>query len=505
MDAVLIDSTNYDTHLKQSSQPRSGTPDGNIYFDDTNNEIQIITAEELANIDFGSGAEANPLTNDLGITMQALYLFENQERRTDETLRLFYRNTGGVYKFAGAFILNRGAKLATADSDTGDDRTKIRGSGWIEYAGDRQNIDRIYHGVKSLVAIEATSQPYWTLVTATDEATLQAATWTDFNRAGPIDEAIQVYGDTAYGDTGAGDFDYTARELIIRLRPFGSQHVQTTASDTGIAEFSGFSAGYGIGETDNAFNAYDIADVYGGSQISPWTGMSLEKLATPQTETGFNEADGDFTWVLNNTAGGTVDECAAFLDALQMQDSDIDSGTGTYNGRKGRVWYTRDSQGRVVTASIGGEGLFIEGLSTSEKQNVIMTDDNGDQKTYPFYPEVRINVGAIAVADSNAWYHVFYKDGAGSLDFNTATAVTVDDSNGDDVKGNVATDAVSNIISFAYDYDGNTQAGLSAGVDKDCIVEVEGDGGASQALVEFTITRDAIINVTCAPVAETNA
>jgi hypothetical protein len=103
---------------------------------------------------------------------------------------------------------------------------------------------------------------------------------------------------------------------------------------TGISEFSGFSAGYGVGESQNPANAYAVADVYGGAKIAPWTGMSLEKLASPQTETGFNETDGDFTWVLNNTGSGTVQECSAYLDAAGLQDLDIDSGSGTYNGKK---------------------------------------------------------------------------------------------------------------------------------------------------------------------------
>ena len=85
--AQLIDLSNYDTMLVQSTQGRSGTPDGNIYFDVANGRIEIITASELASVDLGSGAETNPLTNQFGIKLEALYAFENQERRTDETKR----------------------------------------------------------------------------------------------------------------------------------------------------------------------------------------------------------------------------------------------------------------------------------------------------------------------------------------------------------------------------------------------------------------------------------
>lgn len=500
---ALIDHTNYSTTLKQSTTARGATPNGNVYFDVANNEIQLIGVDELATVDFGGGAVTNPLNNADGITLRALYNFENARRRLDETLRKYKRGTDGDYRFAGAFSFVNGVKL------DGTDRNKIRGSGFIEYAntGDGATaVDRIYHGVLSLVSIQSGTTSRWALVTGTDETTLQSATWASFVRTGNINEVVQVFGSTANGDSGAGTFDYTTRTLVVRVRSWGYNPGETTSVASGITEFSGFSGGYGVGESINPANSYALADVYGGAKVSPWTGMSLEKLAAPQTETGFNEADGDFTWVLNNSAGGTVAQCAAYLDAAALQNADVDEGAvSVYNGLKGRVWYSRNAAGKVVTASIGGAGLFIEGLSTAEKQNVIMTDDAGATKTYPFFPEVQITVGAPAIADTNAWYHLFYLDGASAADFDTTGAVTVNDSTGNPVKGNVATDEVGGKIIFAYDYDGNTQAGLSAGIDKDIIVQVEGDGGAAQAITAFTITRSTVVSVTCSPAADNNA
>lgn len=499
---ALIDHLNYSTALKESTNPRGSAPNGNVYFDVANNEIQLIGVDELATVDFGAGAVTNPLNNADGITMRALYNFENSRRRLNETLRKYKRGIKGSFRFAGAFNFVNGVKL------DGSDRNKIRGSGFIEYAatGDGETaIDRVYHGVTSLVAIQASTVTYWALVTATDETTLQAATWTNFVRTGPINEVVQVYGSTANGDTGAGSFDYRSRTLVVRVRSWGYTPGETTSVASGISEFSGFSAGYGVGETINPQNAYTLADVYGGARIAPWTGMSLEKLASPQTETGFNESNGNFTWVLNNTAGGTAQQCAAFLDAVALQDADVDTGAGTYNGKKGRVWYSRNASGKIVTSSIGGAGLFIEGLSASEQQNVIFTDNAGNQKTYPYFPEVQISVGAVAVSDPNAWYRVMYADGAGALDFDTASAVTVNNAAGTPVNGNVATDAVAGKISFAYAYDTNTQAGLSAGTDKAMVVLVEGDGVAAQAITYFTVTRSPVIAVSCAPTTDNNA
>ena len=504
---TLITEQNYSTLLKQSTDTTiarggGGAPDGNVYFDKVNNLIHLLGVDEVPTIDFGSGPIANPLVNADGITMRGLYNFENQERRVDEDLRKFKRGTDGDYRNAGAYNFVNGVKLDA------NDRQKIRGSGFQEFADIGNGatvIDRIYHGVRSLVSIQPTTVVRWALVTAEDEATLQAATWTSFVRPGDIDEVVQVFGTTANGDAGAGSFDYTTRRLIVRVRSWQYNPGETTSILSGLSELGGFSAGYGVGETANPANIYDLADVFGGAQIAPWTGMSLEKLAAPQVETGFNEADGNFTWVLHNSGGGTASQCAAYLDALTLQSTDIDAGVGTYIGENGRVWYSRDAAGKIVTRSIGGEGLFIEGLSVAEKQNVVNTDDSDATKTYPFFPEVRISVGSAAVADTNAWYHVFFADGAGAADFDTANAVTVLDSSGSPVKGVVSTDAVANVISFAYAYDTDTTAGLSAGVDKDMVVLVEGDGGVAQALTNFTVTRTTTVPVICEPAIDTNA
>lgn len=495
---VLIDLSNYDTLLVQSTAGRAGTPDGNIFFDVTNGRIEVITAEELATVDLGSGAEANPLTNALGIKLEALYAFENQERRTDENLRKYDRFFKGTFKFGGAYEIINGRKFDIATSSTSNDRTKVRGSGWNERAANGSN-DRIYFGNKGLGSIQATSQPYYQLASGGVPA--------DFAKVGNFDEAVQVYGTTANGDTGAGNFDSRTYEAVS-IRTFGYNYDRkVTTTDLGITELAGYSTGFAVTETAHlTTGTYALADVYGVGQISPWTGMTLEKLAVAQTETGFNEADGDFTWVLNNTANGNLNQSVAFLDALAQTDDDIDSGTITVtNGKRVGTWYSYNASGQIVTRSGAGDGLglFIENIPTADEQRIVFTDDAAATKTRPFNVSVSVDPGSFAIADTLAWYHAFFLNGPGANDFNTANAITVLDSSAAAVKGNVSTDVVSSKLPFAFDYDGDTTGG-TAGTDKDVVFEVEGDGGATAAKTVFTISRTATINVTCSPGLETN-
>jgi hypothetical protein len=450
--------------------------------------LEIITAEEIANIDFGSGPEANPLTNQLGITAGAIYAFERQERRLDEELRKYDPYFSGSFKFAGAYEMVNGRKLA------GTDRNKLRSSGLIERAANGA-VDRIYFGAVSLGNIEPASQPYYQLS--------EGGLGVNFAKAGSIDEMIQVFGTTANGDSGAGDFDLRFF-LSNKVRTFGFNYDEKRLADSGVTEMGGYSTGFALAESPHLTSGdYDLVDVYGGSQIAPWTGMSLEKLAVPQTESGFNEADGDFSWVLNNSAGGTLNECVAFLDALAQTDDDIDSGTETdTKGRRVGTWYSYNATGQIVTRSGADSlGLYIENIPVADQQRVVFKDDAGLLKTYPFSVQLNFSVGANAAADANAWYHAHYLDGAAGADFNTPNAVTVNDSLGAPIKGSVGG---LTVISKGYDYDGNTQAGLPAATPKDVVVQCEGDGGATQAKTVFTISRTAIINVTVAPGLETN-
>lgn len=451
-----------------------------------------------------SVAEANGLTAAFGIKLEAAYAFENQERVTDEVLRQYDRYIKGNFKFAGAyeFILSR--KPAT-DAD----RNVLRGSGWNELATDG-GTDRIYFGNKGLSNIEVASQPYYMLsnVAAPDLNTIAPV---DYTKAGQIDEAVQVFGSTANvpSDATAGNFDTRAYQ-VASVRTFGQNYDRKeTTTDLAIAELGPYSTGYALNESVHlTTGSFALADVYGGGQIAPWTLMSLEKLASAQVESGFNEANGNFTWVLNNTAPGSLDQCVAFLDALSQTDDDIDSGAvSDTKGKRVGTWYSYTAAGLVLTdAPFDGEGLFLEEIPTEDEQRVIFRDDAGGNKTRPFVVSLNITVGATAVADTLAWYHAFFLVGAGAQagnDFNTATALTVQNASSVAIKGNVAADVSGVIIIDTFDYDGDTIQGGGA-IDKDVVFLCEGDGGASQAKIIFEIKRQTTVSGTCAPGVESN-
>lgn len=476
--------------LKRSSQGRSGAPNGNIFFDVATGNIQIITREELATVDFGAGPVPNPITNVLGVTLRALYAFERQERAIDDALQKYEPYFKGTFKFGGAYEIINGRKFAASD------RSKVRSSGWIERAVNGQ-IDRIYFGVRSLNNINVGSQPYYQLSSGGAPV--------NFSKLGPINEAIQVFGTTANGDAGAGNFD-SRTYLAIHVRTFGQTFDKKVLADSGITTMDGYAAGFALGEASHPTSgAYNLADVYGGARIAPFTGLSVEQFGAPQVRGGFiNTGSGtndNFTYILHNTLGASLDQCVAYLDAIAQTDNDVDAGAGTINGKRVDPWYSYDQQGRVVTRV----GLHIDNIPESDKQRIVQQSNTSALRSYPFNVEVRVNVGAFAAADPNSWYRAVYKDGSGGSDFNTSGAVTLTDAFGSPVKGLVSAKInLRNEIVFSYAYDSNTEAGLAASVDKDVIFICEGDGIATQKQTEFKITRSTIVSAACEPGSESN-
>ena len=495
--AVLIDLSNYDTLLVQSTDGRAGTPDGNVFFDKASGKLEFITKQELAQVDLGSGVEDNPLDETLGIKFEAVYAFENQERSDDEVLRGYDRWTDGTFKFGGAYNFINARIPSTAA-----DRNILRGSGWNELDADGVPI-KIFFGNKGLSNIEATSQPYYQQA--------EQGTATNFAKSGQIDESILVYQDT--DGNGTPDIDLTTYEAVS-IRTYEKTHDRkNTVDDLGITELGGYSTGFALNEgahlTTSETNM-PYVDVY-TTPTGVWATMALNHITSPVAKTGeFSDDTGSllFSWELISDNSASLDEIVAWLDAFAIESDEAD-GLGVVTGNLGRdieTWYYYNAGGQVVTKSgvtPASEGLYINNVPTADQQRVVMTADDGAIKAYSFSVSVEAEVGSTAKADVNAWYHSFFIDAGGGKVYNSDLAETVVDSSATSVKGLASTSDVNNKIIFAFDYTGDTVGG-TADTDKDCVFLCEGDGGATQAKTLYTIKKLTTVAFTCAPSVENN-
>jgi len=478
---AIIDLSNYTTTLKQSSEGRTGTPDGNIYFDIANGTIEFLPYEEVEQIDFGNGLVDNPLTRQDGIKFEAIYAFENQERNTDEELRKHDRWTLGSFKASGAYRFVNGRTPATET-----DRKIIRNSGWIEYALDK-TINKIYFGNKGLSNIYPESLPYYHFSTTTNAI--------DFSKPGQINEAILVY------DKDTVDNRFNSE--IISIRTYGMIHDRKyTDIDLGIDELGGYSVGIALNEyphpTTNP-ETMPYSDVW-ESPTGVWETMRLEKLSDPLIVNEFAEDEGTFSWILYNDNNATLDECIAWLDAASMSATDIDSGDETNTiGRIADTWYYYGDDGNIITRSgTDNLGVYITNIPLEDRGRIKFTSDDKSIKSYEFLVNIIINIGEDAKNDTNAWYQLF-----SAVNFNTNNPITVKDNLGNDVKGLASSVNENNQVVFFFPYDTDTILG-EPGTDKDCVFLCEGDGGVTQAKLTLTITRTKTLIFNCIPAIENN-
>lgn len=454
-----------------STQSRAGIPDGNIFLDVSdplNPKIELFSSTEVPTM---AGSVANTLDPDDGATMQAIYGAIGIERRDNEVIRQYLKPSVGRFSLAGSYDLLNNWQFSTV-TDLG----LVRSSG-IRYVSVSGDVNRIFFGPKSLGNIETLSQPFF--------QTSALGPVTDFSFLGDVDELVQVFGTTANGDTGAGDFDVRSY-FAVSVREWGFVHDRKTLDDSGLSQAAQFSGGFGLSESPHPTTGnYLEADVYGGSAIAPWSTMSYLTEVAPVNRTGFNEADGLFAETIENPAGASLDEVVAYMDALARATVDIDDGTPVQVGKQVDVLYTFDAQGRIVLK----QGLFIENLPGSDLTRVLLTDDSGSAKTFPSTITITVPLSTPAQGESTAWYHAFIEQDTDADDYNTATAITHQDKDGIEIKGTVgASTSISWDVNFSA-IPGGTNIAAGAAYTVRFIVgdDPDANGGPVENFVLITV------------------
>lgn len=187
--------------------------------------------------------------------------------------------------------------------------------------------------------------------------------------------------------------------------------------------------------------------------------------------------------MISNSGGGSLAEVRAFLDALMLQDDDVDQGAGSFRPKRATDLYAVDGSS-IVTR----QGLYIENIAPSDRLNIRFTDDAGTEQSFPQVGDVRIAPSTAWINDARAWYQVFT-----ATSYNTSNPVTFQDADGNDVVGTEA-DLVSGEIRFTV-----SENDLGTSV----VAVFEGNGGAT--FDEVTIFLDpstSVIRASVSPAAE---
>lgn len=356
-----------------------------------------------------------------------------------------------------------------------DDTTRalIRSAGWAEKdaAG---VVKRKYMGVVSLGSIGAADQPYFRWNTGSK---------TDFAFTGPINQAVQIYGDATNGN-----FDYSdgGDTFTIYVREQGKTYGSSNNTAIGAATLTYQTYRFPLSNATDLKIATDDATI---ASSAPWNQISVEFFGTDQMR-NIDGTPQPFRIIVTDASGSaSTQQIYEKIQYQLRQNADIDAGAGSVIGA------TADAILSFVGETlVGATSVAIDGLNANYLNSVELYDKNGVKRLYPFVAAGTINFGSNA-GSGDFKYWMYFDSGFGS-----DSAIIVNDKDGNPITGTYA----GSPIAFTFAYDTNTQGGRTAGTN--AAVKLVGLGltGGQYVSVDATITRTAGQSVLLAPAIERN-
>jgi hypothetical protein len=445
--------------LGRSDNPSTGAENGNVYFDLSAKTIELISTTTYSGNLVNTGispAPANSLAdagyNDGGVDLQALYSFIKEQWKSQSDLIKYpfpmEAITAEQFEFINGWTLTDGTESPAQQ----DSKKLIRNAGYAE-RDENGTIQAEYAGIISLGTFAlSTAQAYYAFVN--DSAP------TNFRYTGPVNEAIQIF------ENGGADDRNERLTLYVRPAPTG-----TTGNVTGYT--FGEQNTTDIGVTVLATQAYRFPlstaiDINIDKLVSELTGgvydnMAIEYYDSPQeiTETGtsfFVGAVIDANVTDSGSQLPTVKEIYNWVQNELRSTAAIQSSPGDSADSRGDL---RDRLVEFVGSTLktlaqdrgqspANDGVFIEGISASDFNNVEFIDNAGSSQVFPFKVGVDLTFNDNIANDPNSKYFLFYTtltDVVSSPDevkeFGTANAVLVTKDGGGDVTGDIHTEATT--------------------------------------------------------------
>lgn len=405
-----------------------------------------------------------------GVSGQALYSWLKEQWKTSSTFIKFPFPMEAITPEQFEFI--NGWK--PLDDTT---RNLIRNAGWAEKSA-AGAVLRKYMGVISLGSIGSGDQPYYRWNTGSK---------VNFAFTGPINQAVQIYGDATNGNFAYDDGGDT---FTVYVREQGKTY--TTSNNTAIGAPTLTYQTYRFplsNTTDLKISASDATI----NTTAPWNQISVEFFGTDQMR-NIDGTSAPFRIIVTDASGvATTQQIYEKMQYLLRQNSDIDSGAGTVIGA------TADALTSFLGDTlVGATGLAIDGLNANYLNSVSLFDKNGVNRLYPFVAAGTINFGANAGSGDFKYWLFFTTNPAGN--FGTSNAVIVNDKDGNPITGTYA----GSPVSFTFAYDTNNQGGRTPGTTPDVKAIGIGLTGGQYIEVDTQITRTAGQSILLAPAQERN-
>ena len=339
-------------------------------------------------------------------------------------------------------------------------RQMIRDGGWSEFSATGQLL-RQYVGIVSLGEVNTGAQLYY-------QKTLNGVS-SNFTFADEVNEGIQVFGDVTNGSFDNRSF------FKGYVREQGKKYKDSVLTDTGKT-----STGANIvnlllsNEDDLKIQVSDSTVV----SSTPYTNINVEYFATDQNRT-IGGVSYPFRTIING-ANATAEQIYTKIQYLLRQATDIDAGAGAVVGKTANLLLNFVGDTLITTT-----GVYIDNYNTNDVNRLVFTDKNGIARTEPFTATGTLNFNAVLAAGGTGYFRMYFTDLSGSNDYGTATAITVNDANGDGIFGTIGASS----IAFSFAYSVNNQGGRTPDTDAQVTVVAGNAGSAKPVVTNYIITK----------------
>jgi hypothetical protein len=345
-----------------------------------------------------------------------------------------------------------------------DDTTRylIRTGGWAlkDTSGVSQEE---WAGVISLGSIGSGDQPYFQQVSA--------GAATNIQRTGAVNQAVKVYGDASHGN-----FDYRSYFKLF-VREYQKSHSVASLTDIGVSVLTYQAYRFPLA------NASDLKITHVDATTGAY-GVTITWYAAAQARS-IGGVSRNFHVIINGNSR-TAEEIYEATQRLLRQNTDIDSGAGTKTGKvtNDLLQFVGDT---LKTKLDSTGGVYIDNYQTADINRLVMVDDTGTERTFPYTAVLTLQFGDNLVNDTNAVYRVFFTTNP-SGDYGTSSALLVKDDATVDMSGTVG-GLTSKALTFAYDT--NVQGGRTAATDAAVTVVAIGLSTGQYVKATGTISRSA--------------
>lgn len=423
------------------------------------------TARTFTLIGSADGSTTNGLIPKDGVTIQALYgKFSDLWATSTYQDSPFVMNALDALSGQYYFGVDAGGNYSgwkPADDTT---RQMLRDGGWREYSS-LGVLNREYAGIVGLGTVSSGAQLYF----QRDSADAP----TNFTFTDQCNEGIQVYGDASNGN-----FDKRTYFKAF-VREYGKKYKDSVLADTGKTATGPFVVNMLLSNEDDL----KITAADGAMSGAPYSGITITYYGGDQMKT---IGGGSYPFrVIVNGNNATLEQIYTKVQYLLRQNSDIDSGAGSVNGKTAAALMAFVGDTLQTTT-----GVFIENLLDVDINRVEFKDQNAVTRTYPYVSAGTLNFNSVLVGAGSSYRLMFTSPPGAGNDYGESGAITVEDASSVAITGTIS----SASINFTFDYDNDTLGG-SAGTDKAVTLIGIRPGSAKFAVATGTLTRSKAITL----------